>query len=39
VFGRRQLRDPPPCPVSGEIEVLQLDEMLKIWMHQRIADC
>ena len=34
----RQLRDAPPRPIGREIEVLKLDEVLEIWMHQRMAD-
>ena len=30
----RHVRDPPPGPLGGEVEVLELDEMLKIRMHQ-----
>ena len=37
MLGRREFADPPPGPVGGKIEVLQLDEVLKIWVHQR--DC
>ena len=33
-WAARQFRDPAPRAIGGEVEVLELDEMLEIWMHQ-----